>query len=465
MQHHGWLESYAQAAMPDKELVFRNHGFGGDKVNNRPRNKGFPSADSYLEISKADVILAFWGYNESFDDSADAYRADLAKWVDDTKGKKYNGENAPRIVLFSPIAHENLGQTNLPDGSANNARLAKYAEATRQVANEKGVEFVDLFGQSQELYARSKTPLTINGIHLTSRGNNQLARGIHKSLYGKSPRVSRRRLDRIRDAVLDKNWHWYNRYRATDGNDVWGGRSGLAFVNKQTNRVVLQHELKMIDVMTANRDKVIHAAANGKTVPADDSNVPPPVKVISNVGGGSPSSNANKEGTVKYDKPEETLAKLKLAPNMKANVFASEEMFDNMINPVQMGVDTKGRLWAAVWPTYPQMGTDQEWRQQEDAGRTRHPAGQKPGRRRGQDDHLRPRAQPDRVRVLEWGCDRGELPGPDLFQRHRRDDKADVKERMLQASTRPTRTTLLTISFMGQAVIFTTNEACSMSAM
>jgi len=28
-------------------------------------------------------------------------------------------------------------------------------------------------------------------------------------------------------------------------------------------------------------------------------------------------------------------------------------MFDNMINPVQMGVDTKGRLWAAVWPNYP----------------------------------------------------------------------------------------------------------------
>ena len=81
--------------------------------------------------------------------------------------------------------------------------------------------------------------------------------------------------------------------------------------------------------------------------------MPAPVKVISNVGGGSPSSNAGKEGSVKYLKPEETLAKLKLAPKMKANVFASEEMFDNMINPVQMGVDTKGRLWAAVWPTYP----------------------------------------------------------------------------------------------------------------
>ena len=353
MQHHGWLESYAQAAMPDKELVFRNHGFGGDKVNNRPRNNGFPSADAYLDISKADVILAFWGYNESFDNSPDAYRADLGKWLDETKGNKYNGKSAPRVVLFSPIAHENLEQANLPDGSANNERLAKYTEATRQVANEKGVEFVDLFSQSQKLYARSKTPLTINGIHLTSGGNKQLARGIHKNLFGKLPRVRARKLSKINAAVLDKNWHWYNRYRATDGNDVWGGRSGLAFYDKQTNREVLQQELKMIDVMTANRDKVIHAAANGKAIKADDSNVPAAVKVISNVGGGSPSSNAGKEGSVKYLKPEETLAKLKLAPKMKANVFASEEMFDNMINPVQMGVDTKGRLWAAVWPTYP----------------------------------------------------------------------------------------------------------------
>ena len=194
MQHHGWLESYIQATTAEKELVFRNHGFGGDKVNNRPRNNGFPSADAYLEISKADVILAFWGYNESFDNSPDSFRADLAKWIDETKGKKYNGKGAPRIVLLSPIAHENLGQANLPDGSANNERLAKYTDATRQVANEKGVEFVDLFNLSQDLYKRSKLPLTINGIHLTSRGNNQLARGIHKNLFGKSPRASGRKL-------------------------------------------------------------------------------------------------------------------------------------------------------------------------------------------------------------------------------------------------------------------------------
>ena len=36
--------------------------------------------------------------------------------------------------------------------------------------------------------------------------------------------------------------------------DVWGGRSGLRFVDGQSNKDVLWHELSMIDVMVANRD-------------------------------------------------------------------------------------------------------------------------------------------------------------------------------------------------------------------
>ena len=34
---------------------------------------------------------------------------------------------------------------------------------------------------------------------------------------------------------------------------LWGGRSTLKFVNDQSNAEVLQHELSMLDVMTANR--------------------------------------------------------------------------------------------------------------------------------------------------------------------------------------------------------------------
>ena len=91
MQHHGWLESYVQAALPKHELVFRNHGFSGDKVNSRPRNRGFIAPHDYLKISKADVIIAFWGYNESYDNNPDKFKGELIKWIDETKKQNYSG--------------------------------------------------------------------------------------------------------------------------------------------------------------------------------------------------------------------------------------------------------------------------------------------------------------------------------------------------------------------------------------
>jgi len=48
MQHHGWLETYIQAAYPDMEISIRNNGFSGDKVDNRPRNRGFIDPHTYL---------------------------------------------------------------------------------------------------------------------------------------------------------------------------------------------------------------------------------------------------------------------------------------------------------------------------------------------------------------------------------------------------------------------------------
>ena len=44
---------------------------------------------------------------------------------------------------------------------------------------------------------------------------------------------------------------------------------------------------------------------------------------------------------------------MKLGKNLKINLFASEEMFPDLANPVQMAWDNKGRLWVAVMPSYP----------------------------------------------------------------------------------------------------------------
>ncbi|MEM1296273.1 MAG: PVC-type heme-binding CxxCH protein, partial [Verrucomicrobiota bacterium] len=73
----------------------------------------------------------------------------------------------------------------------------------------------------------------------------------------------------------------------------------------------------------------------------------------SNVGGGSKSSNAQKEGSLKYLTPEESIAQMDVPDDFQLNVFASEVDFPDLVNPVQMQVDGKGRLWVAAWPTYP----------------------------------------------------------------------------------------------------------------
>ncbi len=354
MQHDAWTETLLQSQLRDQQVTFRNMSLSGDRPNNYPRSKGFTPMADYLRHVKADVVFAMFGYNESYAgaEKADDYKNQLVDFVKNIRGSKANGKSFPRIVLFSPIAHEDLKDRNLPNGKANNKNLAAYAKATEAAAKEAGVAYVDLFNPSLKLYADSDAPLTLNGVHLNAEGNRRVSEVIAKALLKKDVSASAS-LEGLREAVLDKNWHWHNRYRATDGNDVWGGRSTLKFVDDQTNAEVLQHELSMLDVMTGNRDQRIWGKAAGKDVKVDDSNVAKPVKVISNVGGGSKSSNAEKEGNVNYVSGEEGVKKMALRDGFELNLFADEKQFPQLVNPVQMQVDTKGRLWAAAWQTYP----------------------------------------------------------------------------------------------------------------
>ena len=352
MQHDGWMEALLQSQLKELEVRFRNMSASGDRPNQYPRSGGAASMTEYLQHVKADVVLAFFGYNESFDGKPDDYKKQLLEFVKKTRGTKANGKSFPRIVLFSPIAHEDTRNVNFPNGRAHNVQLAAYTKATEAAAKEAGVGFVDLFHPSQTLFKNASSPLTVNSVHLSAEGNRQLAEVIAHAMLGK-PVGASPSLEALRAAVLDKDLHWNNRYRARDGNDVWGGRSKLAFTNDQTNAVVLQHELTMLDVMTANRDPRVWAAASGKEWKVDDSNVPGPVEVVSNVGGKSKSSSAVKEGSLNYVNGEEAIKHMAVAKGFEISLFADESKFPQLANPVQMQFDTKGRLWVAVWPTYP----------------------------------------------------------------------------------------------------------------
>jgi putative heme-binding domain-containing protein len=350
MQHDGWLETLIQARVPEHQLTFRNLAFSADELTIRQRSEGFGSPDEWLTKTKADVIFAFFGFNESFagDEGLAKFKQDLDGVIKLTLGQKYNGETAPRLVLFSPIAHENLHNPNLPDGNENNVRLKLYTQAMAEVAKANGVTFVDLFQPTLDLYKLAKEPATINGIHLNERGNQAVAEIIVKALFRSQPvRADGEGLAKLRDAVKDKNFYWFHRYRTTDGYSSYGGRSYLKFVDGQTNREVMMRELEVLDVMTENRDKRIWAVAQGRDLAVDDSNTPPFIPVITNKPG--PGSN----GEHVFLGGEEAIGKMEIGKGFKVNLVASEEMFPELINPVQMAFDTKGRLWVAAWPNYP----------------------------------------------------------------------------------------------------------------
>src|SRR5580704_17451775 len=163
MQFDGWLDTYLHSRFLKHDLVIRNLAFSGDELTARLRSANFGSPDGWLKAVKADVVFAFFGYNESFGDQAglDKFKKDLDTYLKHLLSSNFNGTIAPRIVLFSPIAHENLKDRNLPDGAENNKRIELYTAAMKDVANANDVVFVDLFAPSKRLYAAARSPLTI----------------------------------------------------------------------------------------------------------------------------------------------------------------------------------------------------------------------------------------------------------------------------------------------------------------
>lgn len=339
LQHDGWFETYLQASHPEHQIVVRNLGYSGDQVHYRPRaHQGFGDSDSHLANVQASVIFAFFGYNESFAEKPEDYRKQLAGWIDHIRTLTYlPGGKAPRIVLFSPLAHEDLGNPLLPDGKKNNARLAAIAGATAEVAKDKQVPFVDLFTASQAWYDDAEAPLTTNGVHLEDEGNRTLARYLVGEVLKKTPGLDEAGLERLREAVLEKDRHWFNRYRAASGNDVWGSRSV-----QDGNHATLNRELLMLDVMTANRDVQVWARAKGQDHEIDDSNVPEPVKVGTHI-----------VREVTYLDPKEAIQRMTFPDDLEVTLFAAEDRFPEVANPVALQVDTRGRLWVASWEDYP----------------------------------------------------------------------------------------------------------------
>jgi glucose/arabinose dehydrogenase/uncharacterized cupredoxin-like copper-binding protein len=366
---HNHFEAMLYQRFPKLNLVVRNLAWPADEVALRPRALGFGTPDEHLTLCKADVVMAFFGFNESFKGPAgvEQFKADLDAWIVHTLQQNYSGKGAPRIVLVSPIAAEDIGNPSLPDAKKLNANLELYSRVMKEVAEKRGVVFADVFHPLLQSFAasggKSDAPhWTTNNVHLNAAGDEALA---HQLGFALGLVVDGFRGE-LSAAIADKNFHWYHRHRIVDSYYVYGGRADLKFADgDQTNRDVMQREREVLDVKIANRDRRIWDIAQGKAVPEkiDDSNVPPFLPVKTSFGSGKGvSAGPNTGMTSKTAEPDairflgsaESKKHFKLAPGYAIDLFASEETFPELGNAVSMAFDARGRLWVSTFQSYPQ---------------------------------------------------------------------------------------------------------------
>ena len=376
MINFGHFETEMQVRYPDSSLFIRNMCDPGDTPGFRPRSARFspwafpgaekfqteyanpsdsqgtfPSDDEWLTNLKADVIVAFFGYSESFQGKAglENFRAELDAFVKHTLQQNYNGTAPPRLAIVSPIAFEDVSDSlDVPNGRVENENLALYTKAMQDVvaANSQGttgrVLFVDAFAPSKNWYAASKVPLTVDGSQLNDAGYQKLGLLLADQIFGKAAPKAEVNRALIHAAVMEKNWMWLNDYKIPNGVHVYGRRFNPFGPDNYPA------EIEKIRQMTLIRDEAIRQATKGQRmdVAAADKTTRtlPPVKTNFN-----PEAN----GSLSYLYGKDALDKLKTESGYQIEQFATEAEFPDLANPVQMTFDNQGRLWVVTMPSYP----------------------------------------------------------------------------------------------------------------
>ncbi|MCA9048284.1 MAG: SGNH/GDSL hydrolase family protein, partial [Planctomycetaceae bacterium] len=305
MQHHNFWEGLLHHSYADLNLTVRNLCFPGDEPYERIRSLDFGDPDSHLKHSKADVVMYFFGFNESFagEDGLEDFTAEVTRLVEETRQQDYSGRGNARVVLVSPIAFENTGDPNITDGTVQNENLAKYAAALKTVAEQTGAAFADVYSPTKALFESDDRRLTLNGCHLNADGYRAFAPILMQAL-GLNVKPGEPS-ESLAAEIKDKNFHWWHRYRAVNGYSIYGkrGLAGQDGTGTYNNRDVMERERAVLDQMTANRDQRIWALAQGKTVAdkCDDSNTPSFIDVVTNVGGeDDKNAKAGKLGSLDY---------------------------------------------------------------------------------------------------------------------------------------------------------------------
>ena len=337
----GYLESLIQKAFPDHQLVVRNLAWSGDSIRVQPRPLNLADLEQHLTYEKVDVIFAAFGFNESFAGAKGLvdFKRDLGAYLAKLQTSLFNGGKAPRIVLLSPIANEDVERVDA--ARLNNERIAAYTKAMREVAAEQKVGFVNVFNTTRELMASPGSDITFNGIHMEAEGYRHFADQVFRRTFGrKSPAVD----EELRQEIVAKDRQYFHRYRPLNTYYYTGARS------KEHGYNDFLPAMRNFDLMVSNRYERIWSLAQGMT----------PLRVLGAKDLPPLGPIWEGRGTNAWLSAEDERKAFKMDPRFEVNLFAGEEEFPDIACPIQIRWDAKGRLWVSCSTTYPQLFPGQE---------------------------------------------------------------------------------------------------------
>ena len=199
----------SRRGFPKHELVVRNLGFSGDEIDTRLRSKNFGTPDEWL----SGLAKPIGGYEDNRFAGTEhqgrrrvrvlrlqrvatparrGSRRSRRSWATGsrTRSRRNTTDDRRRASCSSPPSRTRTSAIPIcPTARRTTSAWRSTPRRWRRSRKPGNVTFVDLFTPSAKLYAEIKAPLTMQGIHLNSEGNRQIAQVIDRALFGDSPKL------------------------------------------------------------------------------------------------------------------------------------------------------------------------------------------------------------------------------------------------------------------------------------
>ncbi|MFT7641369.1 MAG: putative heme-binding domain-containing protein [Pirellulaceae bacterium] len=325
LQQAGFLETILTDAFAANLPKFRDLAWEADtvfrqgSVIERWRKDGFGGRDDQFKRVGTTVVIAQFGQLESMagPDKLDEFVKAYEQLLDAAK------KEATIIVLVSPPPFEKPANSLIPDRSKNNDHLSRYVEATADIANQRGLHFVNLFNNV-------KQNLTDNGMHIAPNSQRYIAEKIASQL-GIKTRPDK--LEPLRKAVVEKHRLWYDYWRPANWKLLYGDDSRRVFTRGGKDYIPFREEWQKLLPLIAQAEHRVWHIANGGEDAGD--NRPEPEKLH-----GDPNANVKEE-----------LASFSTSAGLTVNLFASER--EGLTSPLAIRWDPAGKMYVTVTTTYP----------------------------------------------------------------------------------------------------------------